>query len=176
MPKNREGKFYSREVRGRPETDRERKERIMPGYDEMKKLSHGIMEEDDDDCARLYYCDDDSGECQPIETKLDEENENFDDEGKFSDEKSATCKSSYFVDKKRKRVGGSLSKPSSEYGRGKAKDSQGPRRCKDDSIKEVIDSEMSSGNIKSLTGEDLFVMIREAIAMRREGPPGGGGG
>ena len=71
----------------------------------------------------------------------------------------------------------SLSKDSSQYGRGKTKKSQGPRRCKDDTLKEVIGTEVSNGIVKSLTVEDLFQLIQEALDERiaRGIPPGGGG-
>ena len=68
------------------------------------------------------------------ELELEELNQNHDADGLFSNEKNATCKSSYFVDKVRKRKGGAL-KNKSQSGRGPTKSGQGKYRCRDNSPK-----------------------------------------
>ena len=170
MPKNREGKFFSRTVNGRPETERERKERIMPGYEDIKKLSSGIMEEDENECERLYYLNDETKECCPANEPIEEENENHDSSGRFSDDKSATCRSTYFVNKKRVRVGGGLTDKHAT-GRGKKKTSQGKRRCHNDSLKEVIGFKNSNGIVSVVTVKDFYQLIEEVLAEVLEGPP-----
>ena len=42
-------KYKGKEIE-RPETDRERKDRLLPGYDDMKRLSNGIPEDKTDAC------------------------------------------------------------------------------------------------------------------------------
>jgi hypothetical protein len=127
------------------ESDTERKRRIF-GHEDLDKLSRGIVETDDD-CPHYILCDTETGECEPThflrpkdapqpheEEDLEELNQNHDDEGRFSSDKAATCKSSYFVDKVRKSEKGSLS-DKSETGRGTTKTGQGRYRCKDNSLK-----------------------------------------
>ena len=80
------------------ETDTERKRRIF-NHDDLDKLGRGIVEEDDE---------------------IEESNENHDASGQFSSKSNATCKSSYFTDKKRKSVNKSLS-DKDDTGRGKNK-------------------------------------------------------
>ena len=100
--------------RNNKETDTERKRRLF-NHDDLDKLSKGILETEE-------------------EEDIEELNKNHDADGRFSNEKSATCKSSYFVDRSRKPKKGSLS-DKSQAGRGTKKTGQGRYRCKDNSLK-----------------------------------------
>ena len=96
-------------------TDAERKRAIFPGTTDIDKLQKGLMPENEDE--------------------LEELNISHDKSGRFSSSKDATCKSSYFLDKKRNRVGGSLTDKHAS-GRGKKKyKGTGRYRCKDNSLK-----------------------------------------
>jgi hypothetical protein len=98
-------------------SDRERKDDVFPGHEEMTQLSHGIVEDE-----------------------LSEFNLNHDSDGLFSTDADEASESSYFVDKKRTRKSGGLSVPKSEYGRGKNKHKgKGKRKLKDDSLAEKKD-------------------------------------
>jgi len=95
-------------------SDRERKDDVFPGHDELTSLSHGIVEDE-----------------------LSEFNRSHDSQGLFSTDADETSESSYFVDKKRSRKSGGLSEPKSEYGRGKDKfKGKGKRKLKDDTLAE----------------------------------------
>ena len=98
-------------------SDRERKDDVFPGHDEMTQLSHGIVEDE-----------------------IREFNVNHDSEGLFSSDADEASESSYFVNKKRSRKSGGLSQPKSSYGRGKRKDKgKGSHKLKDDSLAEKKD-------------------------------------
>jgi len=144
MMKNREGGYYSREVRGRPETPKERRERIFPGTDEIDSLGKGIVESDDED-----ECDD----CVEVD-ELDEFNVHHkSSDGKFTSKGKSGCDSSYFVDGKRKRVNGKI-KSVDDSGRGRRKDTKGKYKCNNN--KRV-------NEIKKFDLDDLMEMIREVV-------------
>lgn len=147
MPINREGRPYFRTKQGRPETEREKRERIMPGSEDLEKISHGIMEDDVEE--------------------LEEFNTSHDDDGEFSTKGDERCDSSYFVSGKRKRKTGSLTNVKLT-GRGKSKDGQGKYRCKDNSKK--FENQKSWGDLvqdetpcRELHVDELLQMIKEAV-------------
>ncbi|HIA02882.1 MAG TPA: hypothetical protein EYN06_00420 [Myxococcales bacterium] len=88
----------------------------FPEMDDFKRWANGIMSEEGVEEANIYFGPD----------------------GKFSSAEDATCISSYFVDGDRERVGGKLTNPA-KSGRGEKRNSQGERRCKDDSRKWGVD-------------------------------------
>lgn len=93
------------------ESDTERKRRIFQGYEDIDKLSKGIIPE--------------------AEEEIEEGNENFDADGRFTTPSKATCKSTYFQNGKRKSVNKTLS-DKDDTGRGKHKHKgKGRIRCKD---------------------------------------------
>jgi hypothetical protein len=99
---------------------------------ELDKLGRGIMEDaliDDEDDRKLCK-DDGEGSCDEVE----EMNLNHQKDGEFASKDKATCRSSYFVDKKRERVGGSLTDKNTT-GRGVSRSGQGKYRCKDNKPK-----------------------------------------
>jgi len=81
--------------------------------------------------AKLLSVKDDEEE---EDEDLEEINIDHDSLGQFSDEKKSKCKSSYFVDKERKRDAGGLT-DKHETGRGRTKTGQGKYRCKDNEPK-----------------------------------------
>tara|TARA_R110000824_G_C15171710_1_gene672962 strand:- start:322 stop:795 length:474 start_codon:yes stop_codon:yes gene_type:complete len=151
--KNREGGYYSREVRGRPETPKERKERIFPGTDVSDSLGKGIAESDDEDCSEVICCDE-TGEYVEMD-ELEEFNVHHkSSDGKFTSKDKSGCESSYFVDGDRKRVKGKI-KSVDGSGRGRRKNSgKGEFKCNNN--KKVTE-------VKTLELEDLMEMIREAV-------------
>jgi len=64
------------------------------------------------------------------EELIDEFNVHHDDDGRFSSTDDSKCDSSYFVDKDRKRKGGSIAGREDMAGRGRKRTGQGPIRCK----------------------------------------------
>jgi hypothetical protein len=98
-------------------TDRERKDEVFPGHDEMTQLSMGITEDE-----------------------LTEFNKQHSSDGLFATDADSTSESSYFDDGHRKRKSGGLSQPKSQYGRGKHKNKgKGKRKLKDDTVAETKD-------------------------------------
>jgi len=84
----------------KPVSDRKRKDAVFPGYDDLKKQSLGITEDEE----------------------LDELNVHHDKEsGEFSTSDESGCDSSYFVDKKRKGKLGTAP-DINDAGRGRNKD------------------------------------------------------
>ena len=96
--------------KGKP-SDTERKREGFNGYEDLQKLSKGIIPEAEDE--------------------IEEGNENFDADGRFTTPSKATCKSTYFQNGKRKSVNKSLS-DKDDTGRGKNKHKgKGRMRCRD---------------------------------------------
>ena len=92
-------------------SDTERKRAVFGGYEDLQKLSKGIIPE--------------------AEEEIEEGNENFDADGRFTTPSKATCKSTYFQNGKRKSVNKTLS-DKDDTGRGKFKHKgKGRIRCKD---------------------------------------------
>ena len=111
------------------ESDTERKRRLF-NHDDLDKLSKGIVEAGDD-CPDYVLCDTETGECEPThflrpkdapppEEDIEESNDSFGPDGRFTSDKKATCKSDYFSGGTRKSVKHKLSDPS-DVGRGKNK-------------------------------------------------------
>jgi|3_EtaG_2_1085321.scaffolds.fasta_scaffold08468_2 hypothetical protein len=98
-------------------SDRERKDEVFPGHDEMTQVAHGITEDE-----------------------LSEFNKQHGSDGLFATDADSTSESSYFDDGHRKRKSGGLSQPKSQYGRGKHKHKgKGKRKLKDDTVAEKKD-------------------------------------
>jgi len=108
-------KRKTRDRREREEMLRARKRGMMGG--QLQSMANGIMEEDD-----------------PIE----EDNPYHKEDGTFAGEGDATCISTYFKDGKRERVGGSISHPKSQVGRGPHRNKgTGRVRCKNPKATEL---------------------------------------
>lgn len=127
------GKWWERMADvGSKETDRERKEKVFPGYEDQKRLSLGIVEEDSE-----YHGSD----------------------GRFSSEAASTCDSLYFKTGKRKRKSGSLGKKKPTSGRGRKKSGHGKWKCKDGSrVTEAVDTPHDES---VMTPHDLYDAAKE---------------
>jgi hypothetical protein len=105
----------------------------FPELDDFRRWAHGIMHEEElEEVGNPFHQKD----------------------GTFGSEDDATCVSTYFQDKKRKRVGGSL-KDKVQTGRGPKKTSQGKYRCHDNSPKwESIHLKSSDGDRSATEASD----------------------
>ena len=103
------------------ESDTERKRRVFQGYEDIDKLSKGIIE----------FCGDEEKEINDEEEEeIEEMNVSHNSKGEFTSPKDSTCDSSYFLDKQRK--GKKKLSDKDDTGRGKNKNSgKGRFRCKD---------------------------------------------
>ena len=95
---------------------------------------------------------------------IEEMNINHGGDGQFSSSKGAKCKSSYFVDGKRKRVSGALT-DKDEAGRGRSKDGHGRFVCKSNELlweEDLIkDMHMSPDNLKELIRSELIEVLSD---------------
>lgn len=114
----------------------------FPGWDELATLANGVTQNDE----------------------LDEFNRAHDSSGRFSSDSNATCRSSYFDDGERSRVGGSLT-DKNDTGRGKEKyRGKGRFKCKDNERVSEGSAERDSAYIKALVRAELEAAIAQLQA------------